>query len=309
MRSIWKGHIRFSLVTIPVRIYNAIDTAQTIQFNQLHKECNGRIGYDKRCKKCSQTVGNEEIVKGYQYEPEQYVIVEAEDLAKLKLESTKIIEIEGFVDTSEVHPTLYEAPYFAGPDGPVAAKAYKLLSEALRESGKVGIGKVVLRDREDVVIVAPLEGALVLYRLRYPSEVRSVHDVPQLDSAGGTDAEQLKLARHLVETMATSFASIEVRDRYHDALREVIDAKVQGREIVSYTPQEERPIVDIMTALKASIDKAKSEREPMIKATGKAKEAKAAEAPAQPAAKANAKSKAKAKDAPAQPRQARRKQA
>ena len=189
-------------------------------------------------------------MKGYQYEPEQYVVVEPADLEKLKLASTKIIEIEGFVDVKEVHPTLYEAPYFAGPDGPVAAKAYALLGEALRESGKVGIGKVVLRDREDVVMIAPLDGALVLYRLRYPSEVRSVRDVPQLEGSRNVDGEQLKLARHLVETMATSFDRIDVRDRYHEALRE---------------------IVDIMTALKASIEKAKSQREPMIKAVGKAK--------------------------------------
>src|SRR5262245_1399015 len=104
MRSIWKGHIRFSLVTIPVRIYNAIDTAQSIAFNQLHRDCNGRIGYDKRCKKCSQTVSGDEIVKGYQYQPDQYVVIEPTDLDKLKLESTKIIEIEGFVSASEVHP-------------------------------------------------------------------------------------------------------------------------------------------------------------------------------------------------------------
>src|SRR5207247_4855925 len=115
MRSIWKGHIQFSLVTIPVKVYNAIDTAQAIHFNQLHKGCNGPIAYDKRCKKCNKVLSNEEIVKGYQYEPDQYVILEPEDLEKIRLKSTKVIEIQGFVDASEVHPMLYEAPYFAGP--------------------------------------------------------------------------------------------------------------------------------------------------------------------------------------------------
>ena len=102
MKAIWKGHIRFSLVTIPIRIYNAVDTAQSIKFNQLHKEDHGPIGYDKRCKKCNRIVANEDIVKGYQYEPEQYAIVEAEDFEKVKLKSTKVIDIEGFVDESEV---------------------------------------------------------------------------------------------------------------------------------------------------------------------------------------------------------------
>jgi len=268
MRSIWKGHIRFSLVTIPVRIYNAIDSAQSIAFNQLHRDCNGRIGYDKRCKKCSQDVSGDQIVKGYQYQPDQYVVVEPTDLDKLKLESTKIIEIQGFVDRSEVHPTLYEAPFFAGPDGPVAAQAFALLRDALRESGRVGIGKVVLRDREDVVIIGPEESGLILYKLRYPNEVRSVHDVPQLDTVRAIDREQLKLARHLIETMATTLSEIELKDKYSDALRELIDAKVQGKEIVGYTPVEE-PVVDIMTALKASIEQAKSDRQPMIKATAK----------------------------------------
>ncbi len=282
MRSIWKGHIRFSLVTIPVRIYNAIETAESIKFNQLHKECNGPIGYDKKCKKCSKQVSTQDIVKGYQYEPEQYVIVEPADFEKIKLKSTKIIEIEGFVDAAEVNPMLYESPYFAGPDSEVAVKAYMLLCEALKESGRVGIGKVVLREREDVVLIAPHDGGLVLYRLRYPNEVRSIKDVPELDLKRETDKEQLKLARSLVDTMAASFSSIDIRDRYTEALREIIDAKVQGKEIVTVA-EEPRPVVDIMTALKQSIEQAKEQRQGMVKATGKAKKVETAATEEKPA--------------------------
>src|ERR1041384_8267863 len=135
MRSLWKGHIWFSLVTIPIRIYNAVDTEETIRFNQLHKEDNGPIGYEKKCKKCGKALTSEEIVKGYQFEPEQYVIVAPEDLEKIKSKSTKVIEIEGFIDATEVHPTLYDAPYYAGPDGLVAAKTYSLLTPALEARG------------------------------------------------------------------------------------------------------------------------------------------------------------------------------
>src|SRR5678815_317504 len=181
MRSIWKGHIRFSLVTIPIRIYNAVDTEETIRFNQLHKEDNGAVGYDKKCKKCGKVLMADEICKGYQFEPEQYVIVSPEDIEKIKLKSTKVIEIEGFIDASEIHPSLYESPYFAGPDGLVASKAYSLLTQALQTSGKVGIGKVVLREREEVVLIAPLEGGLVLYKLRTPQELRKIGEVPQLE--------------------------------------------------------------------------------------------------------------------------------
>ena len=278
MRSIWKGHIRFSLVTIPIRVYSAIDTASALSFNQLHRDCNGRIGYDKKCKKCSESVRNTDIIKGYQYEPDQYVVMEPEDLEKVRLKSTKVIEIEGFVDATEIHPTLYEAPYFLGPDSVVAAKTYALLGQALKESGKVGVGKVVLRDREDVVILAPEDRGLVLYKLRYPKEVRKIGDVPQLDEEPEIDQEQMKLARHLLDSMATTLADIEFKDRYRDALRDVIHAKIEGKEIVSYV-EEEPPVVDIMTALKQSIDEAKSRRPPMVKATGKAKKAKAAGAP------------------------------
>ena len=273
MRAIWKGHIRFSLVTIPVRIYNAVDTDQAIHFNQLHKEDNGPIGYDKRCKKCNRVVTNEEIVKGYPYEPERFVIVEKEDLEKIKLKSTKIIEIDGFIDAKDVHPTLFEAPYYAGPDGPVAVKAYSLLSAALKETRKVGVGKVVLRDREDIVLIAPYENAVALYKLRAPKEIRNVSEVPQVDGkSAGIDKQQLKLARSLIESMTTKLDKIDMTDKYYDALREMIEAKVEGKQIV-VVEEEEKPTVDIMTALKQSIEQAKTQRKPMEKAVGKKKEA------------------------------------
>jgi DNA end-binding protein Ku len=268
MRAIWKGHIRFSLVTIPVRIYNAVDTDQTIRFNQLHKEDHGPIGYDKRCKKCNKVVTGEEIVKGFPYEPERYVIVEKEDLEKVRLKSTKIIEIAGFIDAAEITPALFESPYYAGPDGPVAVKAYSLLSAALKETGKVGIGKVVLRDREDVVLIAPHEQAVVLYKLRSPKEIRKINEVPQLDTKP-VEKDQLKLAKSLIDSMATSIKKLDLTDRYHEALREMIEAKIEGKQIVTVEEQEP-PVVDIMTALKQSIEQAKAQRKPMEKAKGPA---------------------------------------
>ena len=290
MRSIWKGHIRFSLVTIPIRIYNAVDTAQTIRFNQLHQHDNGRVGYDKMCRKCNTKIANEEIVKGYQYEPDQYVVFEKDDLDKLKLKSTKVIEIQGFVDEAEVHPSLYESPYFAGPDGEVAVKTYELLVAALKDSGKVGVGKVVLRDREDIVAISPQSDGILLYRLRYPNEIRNITDVPLIDKAK-VDKEQLKLAKNLVDSMSKKMKDLDLKDQYGDALREMIDAKIEGKEIVTIE-EEEQPVIDIMTALKQSIDQAKTQKKPMVKATGKAGKAKKAKAAAR---KTKTKSKAKTK--------------
>src|SRR5215471_7091881 len=276
MRSIWKGHIRFSLVTIPIRVYNAIDTAQSIHFNQLHREDGSRIGYEKKCKQCGKVVTNEEIIKGYQFEPEQWVTVEPEDLQKVKLKTTKIIEIEGFIDESEIDPAMYDSPYYAGPDGDVSAKAYGLLTQALKESGKIGIGKVVLRDREDVVAIAPHKDGLAMYKLHYPQEIRSIDDVPQVGKHEETDQNALKLALNLVETMSTSLDKVEMKDRYGDALREMFEAKIAGKEVVTAV-EKEQPTVDIMAALKESIEQAKSQRKPMVKATGKARDAEEAE--------------------------------
>src|SRR5213593_3410991 len=270
MRSIWKGHIRFSLVTIPIRIYNAVDTEETIRFNQLHKEDNGPVGYEKKCKKCGKALTAEEIVKGYQFEPEQYVIVSPEDIEKIKIKSTKVIEIEGFIDASEVHPTLYESPYFAGPDGAIGVKTYSLLAQALKASGKVGVGKVVLRDREEVVMIAPLDRGLVLYKLRNPQELRKIDSVPEIEKKD-VNKDELKLSISLVESMASELKDLDLTDRYRDALREMIEAKIAGKEVVN-VPEEEKPAVDIMTALKQSIERTKAQKKPMEKAKGVTKE-------------------------------------
>jgi DNA end-binding protein Ku len=276
MRAIWKGHIQFSLVTIPVRIYNAIDTGQTISFNLLSKDDHNPVAYEKKDKVTGKTLKTDDIIKGYQYEPGQYVIIEAEDFDKVKLKSEKVIEIEGFVDATEVHPTLFEAPYYIGPDGDVAAKTYGLLSETLKMSGKIAVGKVVLRDRETPLLLAPMDGGIVMYRLRYPHEVKAMKDVPQIKEVKA-DKEQLKLAKTLVDSMSIKFSQIEMKDNYYDALKNIIDAKIAGKEIV--VREEEAPqVVDIMTALKASIDSAK--KKPMEKAKGESAKKAKAEKPA-----------------------------
>jgi DNA end-binding protein Ku len=271
MRSIWKGHIQFSLVTIPIRIYNAIDSEDAIRFNQLHKEDGGAVGYEKKCKKCGKALTSEEIVKGFQFEPEQYVIVSPEDLARIKLKSTKVIEITGFIDAAEISPSLYDAPYFAGPDGPVATKAYSLLTHALKVSGKAGIGKVVLRDREEVVMIAPLDGGLALHKLRNPSELRKMDDVPQIERRE-VNKDELKLSISLVESMSSTLKELDLADRYRDALREMIEAKIAGKEVVSVV-EEQKPVVDIMTALRQSIEQTKAKKKPMEKARGEKGEA------------------------------------
>ncbi|MBX2817695.1 MAG: Ku protein [Saprospiraceae bacterium] len=267
MRAIWKGHIRFSLVTIPIRMYSAIEKSRSISFRQLHKEDNGPVGYVKTCKVCDEALKPGDIQKGYEYEPDQYVIIGEEDLDKVKLKSTKVIEIDAFVDAEEVNPALFDTPYFAGPDGEVATKAYSLLCETLKNTNKLAIGKVVLRERESVVLIAPLDAGLVMYKLRFPEELRNIGNVPNVGHVE-TDEAQLKLAETLVASMEKSFEDLVLEDKYTNAVMEIIEAKIAGKEVVTLT-EEEAPIVDIMTALQASIEQAKTDKKPLKQAKGK----------------------------------------
>ena len=270
MRAIWKGHIRFSLVTIPVRIYSALDSGETISFNQLSKSTHNPVKYVKKDKVTDETLSAEDIVKGYQYEPGHYVIIEKEDLENIKIKSTKVIEIEGFVQAEEVHHTLFEQPYFIGPDGDVAAKTYGLLMKTLQKSGKIGVGRVVLRDRESIVLLTPYKEGMVLYKLRNPREIRNIATVPKIDEVGDVDQDQLKMAQTLVDSMSRKFEDIDTTDHYYEALRAMINAKIEGKEVVTFV-EEEPEVVDIMTALKASI--AETRKKPMKKA-GEKKSAK-----------------------------------
>ena len=190
------------------------------------------------------------------------------------MKSSKVIEIEGFVKKEEVHHTLFDAPYFAGPDGQVAAKTYSLLCETLKESGKVGVGKVVFRDRESMVLLSPHESGVLMYKLRYPEEVRKISDVPNIPEEVIAEKEQLAMAKTFVDSMTKKFDTVKLEDKYNNALREMITSKIEGKEVISVT-EDELEVVDIMTALKASIEAAKVSKKPMKKASGKKTEKKA----------------------------------
>ena len=259
MRSIWRGTIRFSLVSIPIRVYSAIETSEKIQFNQLHRDDFGPIGYDKRCKKCNEIVTNDQITKGYQYEPDRYAIVEPDDIAKIKIKTTKAVDIVGFVAREEIPTTFYDAPYFAGPDGPISENPYALLREVMKQTGKIAIAKVVLRDREDLVALFPHDDGLVLQKLRYPHELREMKDVPDFENVQNLDGEklnknELELATTLVHQMATTLSEVDTEDNYFNALRTLVDSKIQGREVTQSEDIDEVPRLDLMSALKKSLE-------------------------------------------------------
>ena len=255
MRSIWKGSITFSLVSIPIKVFNAIETSEKISFNQLHAgDCLGPIGQKKQCKKCDLTVTNDEIVKGYQHEKEKYVIVAPEEIASITPESSEAIEIIGFIKPEEIPTTYFDASYFAAPNGPAAERSYALLREVMNRSGRIGIAKVILREREDLITISPNGDGLMIQKLHYRHEVRSVSDVPGISSQATPQDNELQLATTLVEQMVTTFDQIDTTDHFHAALKEMLDAKVAGETITTTGEvRKPAPVIDIMTALQASL--------------------------------------------------------
>lgn len=269
MRTMWKGHIQFSLVTIPIRLYTAVDSGKQISFDLLTKEGHHPVGYQKYDKVTGEPISKDDIVKGYEYEPEQYVIVEKEDIEKVKPKATRMIEIQGFVDREEAPPALYDQPYFIGPENESTSKTYGLFCRTLEDTGKIGVGTVVLRDRESPVLLTAHEGGIMMYKLRYPEQMRDMKEVPNLEN-GEVDREQLEMARNLVDSMSRKFSEIDLENHYYEAMMEMINAKIKGKEVVSVS-EEPKETRDIMTALRESIEASKK---PMEKAKGQKKKKK-----------------------------------
>ena len=182
MRSIWTGTISFLLISFNVKLYNAIETSEKISFNQLHSGCNGAIGYTKQCKKCDAVVTSDEIVKGYEYDKGQFVIVTPDEISSIAPKSNESIEVIGFIDPNEVPTTYFDASYFVAPNGVSAGKAYSLLRDAMNATGLIAIAKVILRDREELITLSPNSDGLILQKLHYRHEVRTQTDVPGISS-------------------------------------------------------------------------------------------------------------------------------
>jgi len=252
-RPTWKGYLKVSLVNIPVKVFPATDAAATLSFNQLHGECQTRIQQKRWCPKCEKEVPNTDIVKGFEFEKGRYVVVEEEDLEKVRVESTRVINLEKFTDDTAIDPIYLERPYYLAPDGPVAREAFAVIREGMQ--GKAGIGKVALYGREYLVKVQPREKGLVMYTLRHAAEIRSMEAIDELaEMPEKVKPEEVKLARQVMGTFEGAVDLQEYRDDYQVGLREIIDAKIEGREIV--VPEIEAPpkVVNLMEALRKSLD-------------------------------------------------------
>src|SRR6266478_5295359 len=252
-RPTWKGYLKISLVNIPIKVFPATDAGATLSFNQLHGECQTRIQQKRWCPKCEREVPNTDIVKGFEFEKGRYVVVDEEDIEKVRVESTRVISLEKFTDEDDIDPIYLERPYYLAPDGAVAREAFAVIREGMK--GKAGIGKVALYGREYLVKVQPRERGLVMYTLRHAAEIRSMDAIDELaDMPATVKPDEVKLARQVIGTFEGELDFASYRDEYQDGLREIIDAKVEGREVVA--PEIEAPpkVVNLMEALRKSLD-------------------------------------------------------
>jgi DNA end-binding protein Ku len=286
MRAIWKGAVSFGLVSIAVKLYSATEE-KDIRFHQVHRTDGGRIKYKRTCSIDGEEVTYDDIAKGYDIGGGEMVILTDEDFADLPLTTSRAIDVLQFVPADEIDPIMFAKAYYLEPEGQ-AAKPYVLLRDALQDADRVAIVKIALRQREQLATLRVRDDVLVLNTMLWPDEVRGV-DFGFLDEDIETRPAELAMASSLIDSMAGSFKPEEFTDNYRAALQEVIDAKVEGREVVAPEETEEAPsaAVDLMAALKASVERAKAAR-------GEAPEARARAVEATPlgsAAKSTASSK------------------
>ena len=260
-RPTWKGYLKISLVNIPVKVFPATDAAATLSFNQLHAECQTRIQQKRWCPNCQKEVPNTDIVKGYEFEKGRYVVVGDEDIEKVRVDSTRVINLETFTDDTAIDPIYLERPYYLAPDGPVARDAFAVIREGMK--GKAGIGKVALYGREYLVKVQPREQGLVMYTLRHANEIRSMDAIDELtDMPEKVKPEEVKLAKQVMGTFEGEVDLQEYRDDYQVGLREIIDAKIEGREVVAQEIEAPPKVVNLMDALRKSLDTISAKKKP-----------------------------------------------
>ncbi|MEV0587363.1 Ku protein [Nonomuraea sp. NPDC050310] len=258
MRSIWKGAISFGLVTIPVKLYSATEQ-KDVSFHQVHREDGGRIRYKRVCTKDGEEVAYADIAKGYELATGEMVVLTDEDFEGLPLSTSRRIDVLQFSPADQIDPIYFAKSYYLEPDAQ-GAKPYVLLRNALESSGQVAVVKVALRQRESLATLRVRDGVFVLETMLWPDEIRAP-EFEFLDEDIEVRPQELKMAESLITTMEADFDPREYHDTYREALQEVIEAKVAGREVVAAPETEEAgPAVDLMAALRASVEAAKKER-------------------------------------------------
>jgi DNA end-binding protein Ku len=272
-RATWKGYLKISLVNIPVKVFPATESSGTISFNQLHGECQTRIQQKKWCPQCNREVPNSEIVKGYEFEKGQYVVLSEDDIDKVRPESTRVIDLVQFSDESSIDPMYVDRTYYLAPDGGVASDAFAVMRDGMK--GKVGVGKLALYGREYLVAVRPHERGIIMHTLHHAAEIRSIDQVEELNSVTNkAKPEEARLARQIIESFEGPLDLKTYKDEYQEGLKGIIDAKIAGQEIVAPAAEAPPKVVNLMEALKKSLDAVSTQKKRPAKAVAEKPAAK-----------------------------------
>ena len=247
--TVWKGHLTFGLISMPIRMFAAA-RGERISFNQLHKECHSRLKQPLFCPVCNRNVERSEIVKGYEYEKDQYVLFSEEELDKIEPASAHVMEILEFVKLGEMDPLYFDSSYFLSPED-AGVKAYKLLIDAMEESGYGAIAKLTMHQREHIVIIRPRAKGMTLHTMFYSNEIRAAESV-STDKVEVKDQER-KLALQLIESLKAPFEPQKYRDEYQENVRAMIAAKLKGQQVTEVAQPHLAPVIDLMEALKKSL--------------------------------------------------------
>jgi DNA end-binding protein Ku len=249
--SVWKGYLTFGLISIPIRLFSAA-RSERIGLNQLHSVCKTRIRMPLFCPHCERQVERSEIIKGYEYEKDQYVLFKEEELDKIEPESARSMEILEFVKVDEIDPLYYDASYYVAPEDE-GKKAYQLLLEAMESSGYAAIAKLTMHQRENIVVVRPRANGMTLHTMFYTNEIRQVAEYGRTDSSAEPKEQEKKLATQLIESLAAKFEPEKYKDQYQESMKALIQAKRQGQEVAEVQHPKLAPVIDLMDALKKSI--------------------------------------------------------
>ncbi|WP_449355009.1 non-homologous end joining protein Ku [Virgibacillus natechei] len=264
MHTMWKGTISFGLVNIPVKMHAATEN-KDVKLRQLHKECETPIKYEKTCPNCDKEVGNDDIVKAYEYAKNKFVILDDEELKELQKEQAdKAVEIVDFVKLEEIDPIYFEKSYYLSPNEG-GGNAYGLLRDSLKDTEKIGVAKMMIRSKEQLAVIRVYENTLVAETIHYPDEVREVQDVPNVPEEVSSAQKELDTAKMLIDQLTTEFDPEKYKDDYRASLLELIEAKKNNEETTTTAEdgkEKQAPdnVTDLMGALEASLDKAKKDK-------------------------------------------------
>jgi DNA end-binding protein Ku len=256
-RAIWSGSISFGLLNVPVKLYSAV-SKQNVRFRELREDDGARIRHKRVAESDGKEVPYEKIVKGYEYAPDQYVVLQRDELAELDPKRTRAIEIQDFVDLDDIDPIYFEQPYYLGPDKG-AARAYALLVQAMKEARKVAIARFVLRNKEHLAAIRPMDDVLTLTTMRFHDEVTSPEDLDgevfEEEKPKKPDAREVEMAKQLIESLTSDFKPNSYRDEYREELLDLLERKAEGKEVVTAPTEEPKPTKapDLMAALEESL--------------------------------------------------------